>query len=100
LGTEKLKLFVKKVAFCGHVLGGGERTPEPGKLMAIEKWEVPKVVTELRGFLGFTNYYSSYIKEYSKVVACLQDKLKLPRDKGKKGSKEKNYMDRGRPRGF
>ena len=63
------------------------RKPAPGKLMAIEKWEVPRTFTALRAFLGFTNYYSSYIKDYANIVARLMEKLKVPRDVGKKGSK-------------
>ena len=39
--------------------------------------------------MGFTNYYSSYIQGYADIVACLQEKLKVPRDEGKKGSKKK-----------
>ena len=57
--------------------------------MAIEKWEVPKTITEIRSFLGFANYYSSYIKEFAKVTAILQEKLKVPKDVGKKGSRVK-----------
>ena len=87
--VSKCKLFVPEVEFCGHVLGRGVRKPAPGKLMAIEKWEVPKTISELRAFLGFTNYYSTYIHEYAKIVACLQDKLKVSRADGKKGSKVK-----------
>ena len=52
--------------------------------MAIEKWEVPRTISELRAFLGFTNYYSSYIKGYAEVVARLQDKLRVSRVDGKK----------------
>ena len=74
---------------CGHILRNGTRSPEPGKLSAIENWEIPKNITELRAFLGFTNYYSSYIQGYADIVACLQEKLKVPRDEGKKGSKKK-----------
>ena len=84
---NKCKLFVKEVELCGHILGGGTRRPAPGKLMAIEKWEVPKTVSDMREFLGFTNYYSAYIKDYAKIVGCLQDKLKVSRADGKKGSK-------------
>ena len=84
----KCKFFVPEVEFCGHILRNGTRRPAPGKLSAIEKWEVPKVITELRAFLGFTNYYSSYVKGYADVVACLQDKLKVPKEEGKKGSKK------------
>ena len=84
----KCKFFVPEVEFCGHILGGGVRRPAPGKLLAIHKWEVPTNITELRAFLGFTNYYARYIDNYSKVVACLQEKLKVPRNEGKKGSKK------------
>jgi hypothetical protein len=55
--------------------------------MAIEKWEVPRTISALRAFLGFTNYYSSYIQNYAQIVARLSDKLAVPRDIGKKGSK-------------
>ena len=81
----KWKLFVKEVEFCGHILGGGVRKPAPGKLRAIEKWEVPRTVTALRAFLGFTNYYSCCIKDYANIVARLMEKFKMPRDVGKKG---------------
>ena len=87
--AKKCRLFVKEVEFCGHILGGGIRRPAPGKLMAIEKWEIPKTITALRAFLGFSNYYSSYLRGYAEVVACLQDKLKVSRVDGKKGSKLK-----------
>ena len=70
-------------------MGNGTRKPAPGKLRAIEKWELPSNITELRAFLGFTNYYSSYIGMYGDLVAPLQEKLKVPREIGKKGSKHK-----------
>ena len=65
----------------------GVRKPAPGKLRAIEKWEVPRTVRALRPFLGFTNYYFCYIKDYANIVARLMEKLKVPRDVGKTGSK-------------
>jgi hypothetical protein len=86
---DKCQMFVKNVTFCGHILGGGERRPEPGKLRCIELWEIPKTISELRAFLGFTNYYSSYIHMYAELVAALQEKLKVPRHIGKKGSRFK-----------
>ena len=81
---NKCRLFVPEVEFCGHILGGGIRRPAPGKLLAIEKWEPPRTISQLRSFLGFTNYYAQYVKEYAKLVAGLQEKLKVPKDIGKK----------------
>jgi hypothetical protein len=80
LGDERLicdigkcQFYVEEVEFCGHILGHGTRRPAPGKLTAVEKWEVPKTIHELRAFLGFTNHYNVYIHEYSKLAAVLQD---------------------------
>ena len=90
---DKANFFVPEVEFCGQILGYGNRRPAPGKLMAIEKWEVPRTITALRAFLGFTNYYNSYIHMYAQVAARLQDKLKVPRELGKKGSKQRVEFD-------
>ena len=86
---ESVIFFVPEVEFCGHILCNGTRTPAPGKLSAIEKCHVPKTITELRAFLGFSNYYNSYVQGYADIVACLQDKLKVPREEGKKGARRK-----------
>ena len=79
--------------FCGNILGGSARRPSPGKLRAIEKWEVPRTVTALRAFLGFTNYYSAYIKDYAHLAERLTDKLAVPRMLVKKGSKAQVEWD-------
>jgi hypothetical protein len=86
---RKCHFFVDEVEFCGHILCGGTRRPAPGKLKCVEKWALPQTVSEMRAFLGFTNYYSVYIHKYAEIVAPLQDKLKVPRAEGKKGSKKK-----------
>ena len=83
---NKAQLFVQKVEFCGHVMENGTRTPSPGKLLAIQKWELPKTVTQLRGFLGCCNYYSSYVKNYAQEAGPLHSKLQLSRHDGRKGS--------------
>ena len=64
----KCHVFVREVEFCGHVLREATRSPAPEKLLAIQKWEIPKTVTALRGFLGMTNYYSGYVKGYAAIA--------------------------------
>ena len=84
---EKSELFQDEVEFCGHILREGRRSPAPGKLMPIQLWELPQTVTELRGFLGLTNYFSEYVEHYAETAAPLMGKLQLSRQDGKKGSK-------------
>ena len=45
-------------------------------------------MTALRGFLGFTNYYATYVQDYAKYAAPLMELLKVDRSEGKKGSKK------------
>ena len=74
---KKCNFSVKEVEFCGHILGNGQRRTAPGKLMALEKWEEHRTVTALRGFLGFTNYYSVYVPGYAELAAVLRYKAKI-----------------------
>ena len=86
VNPKKARLFLQEVEFCGHILKEGRRNPSPGKLLSIQRWELPKTVTQLRGFLGLTNYYSGYVSHYADYAAPLMEKLKLNRHEGKKGS--------------
>ena len=45
-------------------------------MAAIEHWEKPKTVSELRAYLGFCNYYSGYIKMYAEYAAPMTTMLK------------------------
>ena len=83
---KKVTLFATEVEFCGHVLREGTRSPAPGKLLSIQKWELPRTITQLRGFLGLTNYYSSYVSHYADYAGPLMAKLQVNRIDGKKGS--------------
>ena len=77
-----------------------ERSPAPGKLLPIQKWELPRTVTELRGFLGLTNYFSEYVHHYAEVAAPLMAKLRLNRQDGKKGSRLRLLWTEGEVEAF
>ena len=46
------------------------------KVKAIQDWETPAKVTEVRSFLGLVNYYLRFIKGYSAKAPPLTDLLK------------------------
>ena len=66
---DKATIAVSEVAFAGHIVGNGQLKPIPGKVVAIEHWEKPRTVSELRAYLGFCNYCSGYIKMYAEYAA-------------------------------
>ena len=45
-------------------------------IRAIEEWQAPTKVSELRSFLGLVNYYRRFIVSYSRRVAPLKNLLK------------------------
>ena len=85
--AQKSAFFQKEIEFLGHVLREGMRKPAPGKVLPIQKWKVPRTITEVRGFLGLTNYFSEYVENYAEFDAHLM--AKVGREEGKRGSKKK-----------
>ena len=82
---KKAQFFQRSVNFCGFALKDGKREPLQGRILAVEKWELPKTITSLRGFLGFANYYSGYIENFAEIVGPIcKRNSKSTRDKAKK----------------
>ena len=45
------------------------------KTEAIRTWSIPKTVKDVRAFIGFTNYYRRFIKDYARIARPLNDLL-------------------------
>ncbi|XP_043700305.1 uncharacterized protein LOC122651025 [Telopea speciosissima] len=73
---EKCSFAQEEVMFLGHKIGGGTLRMDKSKVRAIQEWEAPTKVIELRSFLGLVNYYRRFIQGYSKRAAPLTDLLK------------------------
>ncbi|XP_070018365.1 uncharacterized mitochondrial protein AtMg00860-like [Nicotiana sylvestris] len=54
----------------------GELRIDEAKVRAIQGWEEPIKVTELRSFLGLVNYYRQFVSGYSAKAAPLTELLK------------------------
>ncbi|RVW25255.1 Transposon Tf2-2 polyprotein [Vitis vinifera] len=79
------KLYVKKkkcsfakeeVSFLGHRIRDGKLMMDDSKVKAIQEWDPPTKVPQLRSFLGLVNYYRRFIKGYSGRATPLTDLLK------------------------
>ncbi|GJR42478.1 putative nucleotidyltransferase, ribonuclease H [Tanacetum coccineum] len=76
LKLEKCSFAQDEVEFLGHKIKDGGLMMDGAKIKAIQDWEPPTKVTELRSFLGLVNYYHRFIMGYSAIASPLTDLLK------------------------
>jgi len=56
---------VKKIGFLGVVIGPNGIEMEREKVDGVLSWPEPKNVKNIRKFLGLTNYYRRFIKNFA-----------------------------------
>ena len=57
LKPSKCVFFRHELTYLHHVVSKDSILTDPKKMEAIHKWSIPTNMTEVRSFLGFTNYY-------------------------------------------
>ncbi|HEX8609391.1 MAG TPA: reverse transcriptase domain-containing protein [Pedobacter sp.] len=87
LKAEKCEFSTQRTEFLGYVITPEGTDMDKSKVLAILEWPEPEKITQLRGFLGFANYYRRFIKNYSKIAKPLTDCLKGLGEKHGKGMK-------------
>ncbi|SJL11309.1 uncharacterized protein ARMOST_14712 [Armillaria ostoyae] len=68
LKAEKCEFEVLETEYLGVIISKGQVRMDPIKLAGIAEWLTPTKKKELQSFLGFTNFYQKFIKNYSKVT--------------------------------
>ena len=91
LKPNKCEFFKTKITYLGHIVSSKGIETDPKKVEAVKNWTVPKTVTDVRSFLGFTNHYRRFIKGYANVARPLNLLVSGDNTNRKKGS---DQMDR------
>lgn len=76
LNREKCVFGVTEMTFLGHIVSADGVKPDPEKIKAIIKMDVPKSITELQRFLGMINYVGKFIPNLAEIAAPLRLLLK------------------------
>ena len=68
---NKCEFWLSRVGFLRHVVSPDGIYVDPQKVEAVENWEQPTTVTEVRSFLGLAGYYRRFIEGFSKIAGPL-----------------------------
>jgi hypothetical protein len=71
LNPNKCSFAAKSITFLGHIVSKGGTKPDPGKIEAVLHFPQPRMVTNVKSFLGLTGYYRKYVKGYARLAAPL-----------------------------
>ena len=73
VNPSKYVFSVNKVTFGGHFLSKEGILLDPNKLSAIQDIQTPSSVTQVKSFLGMTNFCNRFIPNYSTITKPLQN---------------------------
>ena len=76
LNKEKCEFNKTQIEFYGYVFSSERISADPRKVEAIKESDVPANASEVRSFLGMTNYVGRFIKNYSTITAPLRELTK------------------------
>ena len=68
LHPHKCYLLRHKVTYLGHVVSAQGIAPDPDKTDTVNLWLIPQSAKEVQQFLGLTNYYRRFIKDFASLA--------------------------------
>ena len=71
INPRKCVFSVSTLTFAGHKKSANGISADPKKIDTIQKIKAPSSASEVKSFLGMTNYCHQYIRDYSTISAPL-----------------------------
>jgi RNase H-like domain found in reverse transcriptase/Reverse transcriptase (RNA-dependent DNA polymerase) len=76
LKPKKCKFNKTTMEYLGLIIQEGKLSIGPIKHSGIRDWPIPTTVKQVRGFIGFANFYRQFIKKFSKLILPLNNLLR------------------------
>jgi hypothetical protein len=71
LKPEKCEFHQQEVKYLGLIISMEGIKMDPEKIRAVQDWEPPSNLKDVRTFLGFANFYCRFVRNYSRIVQPL-----------------------------
>ena len=71
LKLSKCEFFKERISYLGHIVSRHGIEMDPKKIASVKHWPLPETVTQVRKFLGFTNYYRKFLHQYAQIARPL-----------------------------
>jgi hypothetical protein len=71
LNPNKCCFPTKSITFLGHVVSNEGTKLDLGKIDVVLHFLEPKMITNIKSFLGLIGYYHNYVRSYSQLVVLL-----------------------------
>ncbi|CCE34872.1 uncharacterized protein CPUR_08811 [Claviceps purpurea 20.1] len=79
IAPRKCYWRVTKVEFLGYDISTKGISMTTERTRCIQMWEAPASLKEVQKFIGFSNFFRRFIKDFSKIAKPLTDSVKLDR---------------------
>ena len=66
-----VQFFQSEIEYLGHIVSSQGIRPDPRKIETIHTWPTPKNVHEVRSFLGLSDFYRKFVKNFSRIALPL-----------------------------
>ena len=76
LKPEKCKFKKLRTEFLGLIRSEGKVKMDPIKLSGVADWPTPRKLKDVQGFMGFTNFYRRFIKDFSEIMRPMNNLTK------------------------
>jgi hypothetical protein len=77
---SKCEVWLKQVAFLGHVVLKEGISMDPSKVQDVLSWKAPTSVSDIRSFLGLVGYYQRFIEEFSRISKPMTELLEKDKE--------------------